>query len=70
MTVKQLKEKLKGVPDNTPVYLADHDHADYETNCLAYSVHIQNQKDAGADWHNNKFNDAFKIKGTYLVIHG
>lgn len=69
MTVKELKEKLKSMPDNLTVYLADHDHAEYETNSRAHSVDIVDQKNASEKWHNDPFNSCFKIKEKYVVIH-
>lgn len=40
LNVKQLISKLKKLPQNLPVYWADHDHDTYETNNEANRVHV------------------------------
>lgn len=69
LTVGKLKKALKGLPDNTPVYTQDHDHAEYETNGLARYATLMNQKDA-TDYQRKQqdLDGDFKIEGPYLVI--
>ncbi len=45
MTVSQLRKKLKGIDGNLPVYIADHDHAEYETNSIANQAYVVDYKD-------------------------
>lgn len=71
MTVSELIKALNGVPGNLPVYIADHDHGDYETGGKASFVDVKDQSEAdeeGKAYLNSKQGNAFKIKGKYLVI--
>jgi len=69
LTVGQLKKALKGIDDKTPVYLADHDHSEWETNGQANRVEVINQKDFD-QWTQDRLkkDSEFKIDGTYVVI--
>lgn len=67
LTVGDLKDQLFHVPDKTPVYIADHDHGDFETNSRAFSVALLNQKNAAKT--GQKISKEFVINGDYLVIH-
>jgi hypothetical protein len=62
LTVKDLHKALKGVPGNTPVYTADHDHSKYEWNGKAGRAELINQ--SGAE----RVDKEFAIKGNYFVI--
>lgn len=69
LTVGKLKKKLKGIPDSTPIYTADHDHSSWETNGLASQVEFLNQNDM-SDMEKEFLEEdpVFKIKGSYVVI--
>ena len=69
LTVGQLKKALKGIDDKTPVYLADHDHSEWETNGQANRVEVINQKEFD-QWTQDRLNkdSQFKIDGNYVVI--
>ncbi len=69
LTVGQLKKALKGIDDKTPIYLADHDHSEWETNGQANRVEVINQKDFD-QWTQDRLkkDSQFKIDGTYVVI--
>jgi alpha-N-acetylglucosamine transferase len=69
LTVGQLKKALKGIDEKTPVYLADHDHSEWETNGQANRVEVINQKDFD-EWTQDRLkkDSQFKIEGTYVVI--
>lgn len=69
LTVGQLKKALKGIDDKTPVYLADHDHSEWETNGQADRVEVINQKDFD-QWIQDRLkkDNEFKIDGNYVVI--
>jgi len=69
LTVGQLKKALKGIDEKTPVYLADHDHLEWETNGQANRVEVINQKDFD-QWTQDRLkkDSQFKIDGTYVVI--
>ena len=69
LTVGKLKKLLKGIDDKTPIYLADHDHSEWETNGTASDVRIVNQNDFD-EWTQKRLekDEQFKIKGTYVVI--
>lgn len=71
LTVGQLKKALKGIKDSTPVYLADHDHSEWETSSRANYLEVINQKDLD-DYAKQKLEEDpyFKIKGEYVVIRG
>lgn len=69
MTVAELRKALKGVPGHLVVYTRDHDHGEYETNSIARSAQVLNQKDAtGREKENLDANPEFKIDGKYFVI--
>ncbi|HYD90495.1 MAG TPA: hypothetical protein VEA37_03290 [Flavobacterium sp.] len=67
LKVKDLIKKLKKFDGDLPVYIADHDHATFETNGQAYSVHIVDQKnmDKAAKARQKEF---YKIEGEYIII--
>ena len=69
LTVGQLKKALKGIDDKTPIYLADHDHSEWETNGQASSIDIVNQKNFD-QWIQDRLerDSEFKIDGNYVVI--
>jgi hypothetical protein len=69
LTVGQLKKALKGIDDKTPIYLADHDHSEWETNGQANQVQVINQKDFD-QWIQARLkkDSQFKIDGNYVVI--
>ena len=69
LTVGKLKKALKGIDDKTPVYLADHDHSEWETNGRASIVELINQKDFD-DYIQGEIekDSCFKIDGNYIVI--
>lgn len=62
LTVKDLRRALKGVPGNTPVFTADHDHGKYEWNSRARTAELVNQ--LGVE----RVQEEFKLKGNYFVI--
>lgn len=71
LTVKQLRQALKGVDGEMRVYTSDHDHSEFETNGIASHAFVEDQ--SNADEHsmkylNSKKGEMFKIKGKYFVI--
>jgi len=70
MTIKELKEVIKDLPDNMPVYAADHDHSEWETNGPVRFVDVVDQSKLDEYEHMLlKQNPEYKIKGRYLVLH-
>lgn len=65
MTVGELKQKLKGVPDNLQVYISDHDHGTYETNGKLGFVSVLDQKDKSETEILDKI---YYIKGKYVCL--
>ena len=49
MTVSELRKKLKGINGKLPVYIADHDHGEYDVNSIANQVFIVN-RDEMSNW--------------------
>lgn len=69
MTVAELRKELRGIPGDMPVYIADHDHAEWETNSIAGCVFVVNQTTLSNNDRRELDKDPnFKIKGKYLVI--
>jgi hypothetical protein len=69
LTVKELRKALRGVPDNMPVYIADHDHAEYGTNSIAGLAYVVDQNELNEfEKESLERNPEFKIKGKYFVI--
>lgn len=70
LTVGKLRDILKGLPDNMPIYTADHDHSEWETNGRASYAEVRNQKDM-SDYAKEcleRDKGIFKRKGKYFVI--
>lgn len=65
MTAKELRKALKGIPDNTPIYIRDHDHDTYETNSKARNAELLNQVDMGQP---DELDECYRIEGDYFVI--
>ena len=55
--------------DKTPIYLADHDHSEWDTNGAANDVRIVNHEDFDKWTQKGLEKDyQFKIKDTYVFI--
>lgn len=63
MKVGDLKRLLNGIPDNTPLYVKNHDNGEYENSGqVAYAAYL-NQHNA-----HSKIDDCHKIDGDYFII--
>lgn len=67
LTAGKLRKLLIGIPANTPIYIADHDHGTYETNSIARIAKLINQEDADP-WDVDRLAEVQKITGPYFVI--
>lgn len=72
MTVKQLIAKLKKMPQGLPIYIADHDHGQYETNSIVGTCEIVDKEDmdeSEKERTTEKFYEAFNgTPNKYVVI--
>jgi hypothetical protein len=67
MTLKQLRKQLRGLDENMQIYIANHDHSEWETDALTSHVDVRNQKDYDVDY---KSEGQPIIDGNYIVITG
>ena len=70
MTIKELRKKMRGLDENMEVFVANHDHSEWETDALANSVDVRNQEDYIEELQNERDRAQPKIEGDYLVISG
>ena len=68
MTIKELRKKLRGLDENMKVYIANHDHSEWETDGLASNADIRNQDDFKGELLDEPDNSQPTINGDYLVI--
>jgi len=67
MKLKELRKQLRGLDENMQVFIANHDHSEWETDALASSVDVRNQDDFDIDY---KSEGQPIIDGNYIVITG
>ena len=67
MILKELRKQLRGLDENMQVYIANHDHSEWETDALASHVDVRNQQDYDKDY---KKEGQPIIYGNYIVITG
>tara|TARA_R110000772_G_scaffold157229_1_gene268458 strand:- start:147 stop:350 length:204 start_codon:yes stop_codon:yes gene_type:complete len=67
MTLKELRKQLRGLDENMEVYIANHDHSEWETDALTCYVRVENQEDYDVDY---KKEGQPIINGDYIVITG
>lgn len=65
MKAIELKRLLNGIPDDTELYIKDHDQSEYETNGRVTHALYLNQHNAPKE-----IEKCFKIEGDYFVISG
>lgn len=68
MTVSELRKYLKGVPGSMPVYIADHDHAEFEVNSIAGYAEVMDKRDADAERERATNYQFDNLPNKYLVI--
>lgn len=69
LTVGKLRKCIRGVNPNMVVYIADHDHAEYETNSVAGLAYVVDQSNL-SEFEKERLdkNPELKIEGKYFVI--
>lgn len=65
MNVSDLRKAIRRLDGNMPVFIADHDHGEYEYNSIAGSAKVMNQDGKTAS---QEIGHEFIIEGDYLVI--
>jgi len=69
MTIKELRKKLRGLDENMQVFIANHDHSEWETDGLAVGLDVRNQDDYIEELTNERDSAQPKIDGDYVVIN-
>lgn len=70
MTLKELRKQLRGLDENMQVFIANHDHSEWETDACTSSVDVRNQDDYKEELKNERDNAQPTIEGNYIVITG
>lgn len=69
MTVSELRNNLKGLSGDMPIYISDHDHGTYETNGNLRSANVVDHADmSDEDIRRHKYNGFEIMKGKYLSL--
>lgn len=67
MTLKELRRKLRGLDPNMQVYIANHDHSEWETDARVTNVDVRNQNDYDVNYEKE---GQPIIDGDYIVLTG
>jgi hypothetical protein len=70
MTLKELRKELRGLDENMQVFIANHDHSEWETDACTSSVDVRNQDDYKDELENELDSAQPTIEGNYIVISG